>query len=58
MRALFVAETHSYLFDCEVIGLLGGHWSPEDDFLEIECAVPCNSLSSGVECEMDPGNVS
>ena len=47
---------HSHLSTTEVIGLLGGDFDPEQAILEVSIARPCRSLSTGMQCEMDPGN--
>lgn len=38
----------------EVIGLLGGRYSEVNKIVEVCAAEPCNSLSTGLQCEMDP----
>jgi len=38
-----------------VIGLLGGHYNKERCELAIMTAEPCDSLSTSMQCEMDPG---
>ena len=41
----------------EVIGLLGGTFIKDEGVLEVLLAVPCNSISTGMQCEMDPGKI-
>ncbi|OXB82132.1 UNVERIFIED_CONTAM: hypothetical protein H355_009011, partial [Colinus virginianus] len=45
---------HSHVSMAEVIGLLGGRYSEADKVVEVCAAEPCNSLSTGLQCEMDP----
>ena len=59
---IHIMDTHAHMSKTEVIGLLGGRFSPgrsegseEGDQLRITMAVPCESLSTGMQCEMDPG---
>ena len=47
-------DFHSHLAQTEIIGLLGGKYQPQQHVLLIESVFPCNSLSTGVQCEMDP----
>lgn len=53
--ALAVMDIHSHISKTEVIGMLGGHFDPGTQRLTIRMAVPCKSLSTGMQCEMDPG---
>ncbi|KAK3735417.1 hypothetical protein QZH41_016867, partial [Actinostola sp. cb2023] len=52
--ALVVIDVHSHLSTTEVIGLLGGTYSVTERVLKILRAAPCKSLSTGMQCEMDP----
>ncbi|XP_078263436.1 histone H2A deubiquitinase MYSM1 isoform X2 [Rhinoraja longicauda] len=52
--ALLVMDMHAHVSMAEVIGLLGGRYSSGKGVLEICVAEPCNSLSTGLQCEMDP----
>uniref|UniRef100_A0A8D2L6S1 Myb-like, SWIRM and MPN domain-containing protein 1 n=1 Tax=Varanus komodoensis TaxID=61221 RepID=A0A8D2L6S1_VARKO len=45
---------HAHVSMAEVIGLLGGKYSETDGIVEVCAAEPCNSLSTGLQCEMDP----
>jgi hypothetical protein len=36
--------------------MLGGKFCAEEGKLIITMATPCNSISTGMQCEMDPGN--
>ena len=53
--ALIVMDVHAHISKTEVIGLLGGQYNQEQRALHITIAQPCNSLSTGMQCEMDPG---
>ncbi|KAM6415245.1 deubiquitinase MYSM1 [Rhynochetos jubatus] len=53
-EALLVMDLHSHVSMAEVIGLLGGRYSEADKIVEVCAAEPCNSLSTGLQCEMDP----
>ncbi|XP_069794600.1 histone H2A deubiquitinase MYSM1 isoform X2 [Narcine bancroftii] len=54
VEALLVMDMHAHVSMAEVIGLLGGRYSSGKGVLEICVAEPCNSLSTGLQCEMDP----
>ncbi|KAH0518990.1 Histone H2A deubiquitinase MYSM1 [Microtus ochrogaster] len=45
---------HAHVSMAEVIGLIGGRYSEAEKTLEVCAAEPCNSLSTGLQCEMDP----
>ncbi|XP_021016428.1 histone H2A deubiquitinase MYSM1 isoform X1 [Mus caroli] len=53
-EALLIMNLHAHVSMAEVIGLLGGRYSEADKILEVCAAEPCNSLSTGLQCEMDP----
>ncbi|XP_064415915.1 histone H2A deubiquitinase MYSM1 isoform X2 [Latimeria chalumnae] len=53
-EVLLIMDMHSHVSMAEVIGLLGGHYSDTDKVLEVCAAEPCCSLSTGLQCEMDP----
>ncbi|XP_068809419.1 deubiquitinase MYSM1 isoform X1 [Struthio camelus] len=53
-EALLIMDLHSHVSMAEVIGLLGGRYSEADCVVEVCAAEPCNSLSTGLQCEMDP----
>ncbi|XP_063795339.1 deubiquitinase MYSM1 isoform X2 [Pseudophryne corroboree] len=53
-EAMLVLDLHAHVSMAEVIGLLGGSYSEADRTIEIWAAEPCNSLSTGLQCEMDP----
>ncbi|XP_075615394.1 deubiquitinase MYSM1 isoform X4 [Balearica regulorum gibbericeps] len=53
-EALLIMDLHSHVSMAEVIGLLGGRYSEADKVVEVCAAEPCNSLSTGLQCEMDP----
>ncbi|XP_045147739.1 deubiquitinase MYSM1 isoform X1 [Echinops telfairi] len=53
-EALLIMDLHAHASMAEVIGLLGGRYSEVDKIVEVCAAEPCNSLSTGLQCEMDP----
>ncbi|XP_023860227.1 histone H2A deubiquitinase MYSM1 isoform X3 [Salvelinus sp. IW2-2015] len=53
-EALLIMDMHAHVSMGEVIGLLGGSYSEGDKVLKIVAAEPCNSASTGLQCEMDP----
>ncbi|KAG7259201.1 hypothetical protein CRUP_016081, partial [Coryphaenoides rupestris] len=53
-EALLIMDMHAHVSRGEVIGLLGGTFSHHDNVLKIRVAEPCNSVSTGLQCEMDP----
>ncbi|XP_012298181.1 deubiquitinase MYSM1 isoform X1 [Aotus nancymaae] len=53
-EALLIMDLHAHVSMAEVIGLLGGRYSEADKVVEVCAAEPCNSLSTGLQCEMDP----
>ncbi|XP_029474218.1 histone H2A deubiquitinase MYSM1 isoform X2 [Rhinatrema bivittatum] len=53
-EALLIMDLHAHVSMAEVIGLLGGRYSEAEKLVEICAAEPCNSLSTGLQCEMDP----
>ncbi|NXO03858.1 MYSM1 deubiquitinase, partial [Rhinopomastus cyanomelas] len=53
-EALLIMDLHSHVSMAEVIGLLGGRYSEANKVVEVCTAEPCNSLSTGLQCEMDP----
>ncbi|KAE9040248.1 hypothetical protein PR001_g4807 [Phytophthora rubi] len=59
--AVFVADLHSHLATCEIIGFLGGKWDEVSNTLYIQAAFPCRSLvidgdDGSTDVEMDPGS--
>ena len=38
----------------EIIGLIGGTFDKNARVLHVTHVYPCKSISSGIECEMDP----
>ncbi|XP_071836334.1 deubiquitinase MYSM1-like isoform X2 [Apostichopus japonicus] len=52
--ALALMDLHAHLSSTEVIGLLGGNYEEHFNQLIIKVAKPCKSLSTGLQCEMDP----
>ncbi|XP_056388924.1 LOW QUALITY PROTEIN: deubiquitinase MYSM1 [Hyla sarda] len=53
-EAMLILDLHAHVSMAEVIGLLGGRYSEAEGVVEICAAEPCNSLSTGLQCEMDP----
>lgn len=53
-ETLLIMDMHAHVSRGEVIGLLGGTYNEEDKVLKICVAEPCNSASTGLQCEMDP----
>ncbi|KAI8614287.1 SWIRM domain-containing protein [Chytriomyces sp. MP71] len=49
-----VIDFHSHLADTEIIGLLGGTYDPLEKILYVNEAYPCKSISTTIQCEMDP----
>ncbi|XP_035509743.1 histone H2A deubiquitinase MYSM1 [Morone saxatilis] len=53
-ETLLIMDMHAHVSRGEVIGLLGGTFNEEEAVLKICAAEPCNSVSTGLQCEMDP----
>ncbi|KAI8927492.1 hypothetical protein BC831DRAFT_452151 [Entophlyctis helioformis] len=53
-NTLVVMDFHAHLAHTEIIGLLGGTFNAATRELSILQVFPCNSISTGVQCEMDP----
>ncbi|KAM6938496.1 histone H2A deubiquitinase MYSM1 [Lycodopsis pacificus] len=53
-ETLLIMDMHAHVSRGEVIGLLGGTFNEEQRVLKICAAEPCNSVSTGLQCEMDP----
>ncbi|XP_018112484.1 histone H2A deubiquitinase MYSM1 isoform X2 [Xenopus laevis] len=53
-EAMLVLDLHAHVSMAEVIGLLGGRYTESESVVEICAVEPCNSLSTGLQCEMDP----
>ncbi|CAB1426947.1 unnamed protein product [Pleuronectes platessa] len=53
-ETLLIMDMHAHVSHGEVIGLLGGTFNEKDKVLKICVAEPCNSVSTGLQCEMDP----
>ena len=53
--ALIVMDIHAHICKTEVIGMLGGTYCCDQGKLTVSMATPCNSISTGMQCEMDPG---
>ena len=48
-------DIHAHISRTEVIGMLGGQYDEQAARLVITLAIPCKSISTGMQCEMDPG---
>ncbi|KAK7889322.1 hypothetical protein WMY93_024882 [Mugilogobius chulae] len=53
-ETLLIMDLHAHVSRGEVIGLLGGTYNEEEKILKVCVAEPCNSVSTGLQCEMDP----
>lgn len=55
---LLVMDFHSHLAHTEIIGLLGGNFIKrnESKILQVTVVFPCQSTSTGIQCEMDPAS--
>ncbi|CEP19442.1 hypothetical protein [Parasitella parasitica] len=55
---LLVMDFHSHLAHTEIIGLLGGNFIKRGDskILQVAVVFPCQSTSTGIQCEMDPAS--
>ncbi|KAF9972203.1 hypothetical protein BGZ73_004706 [Actinomortierella ambigua] len=51
---MVVMDFHAHLAHTEIIGLLGGIYDEVAKELRINSVFPCKSLSTGLQCEMDP----
>lgn len=47
-------DFHSHLAETEIIGLLGGLYDEDERILFILSVFPCRSLSTSLQCEIDP----
>ncbi|KAI8968245.1 hypothetical protein BDF20DRAFT_895213 [Mycotypha africana] len=56
--ALLVMDFHSHLAHTEIIGLLGGKFIQRGTIhvLQVLSVFPCQSTSTGIQCEMDPAS--
>ncbi|CAO3574003.1 unnamed protein product [Mortierella alpina] len=52
--AMLIMDFHSHLAETEVIGLLGGLYDEDEKILFILGVFPCRSISTGLQCELDP----
>ncbi|RUS73833.1 hypothetical protein EGW08_018401 [Elysia chlorotica] len=52
--ALAIMDIHAHISKTEVIGMLGGQFCSQRHRLTVSMAVPCKSMSTGMQCEMDP----
>lgn len=50
--ALLLMDVHAHLTHHEVIGLLGGRFDSHARILNVEKSWPCNSNSTGLQCEV------
>ncbi|KAJ3022326.1 UNVERIFIED_CONTAM: Myb-like, SWIRM and MPN domains 1 [Siphonaria sp. JEL0065] len=49
-----VIDFHAHLAETEIIGLLGGRFDEMERVLYVENVFPCKSISTTIQCEMDP----
>ncbi|KAF8940244.1 hypothetical protein BGZ58_007255 [Dissophora ornata] len=54
--AMLIMDFHSHMAETEVIGLLGGLYEEDERILFILGVFPCRSISTGLQCEMDPAS--
>ena len=47
-------DFHAHLASTEIIGLLGGVLDIVTNTLNVLAVFPCNSISTGMQCEIDP----
>ncbi|KAF9430711.1 Myb-like, SWIRM and MPN domains 1 [Podila epigama] len=52
--AMLIMDFHSHLAQTEIIGLLGGLYDEDERILFILSVFPCRSLSTSLQCEIDP----
>ncbi|KAF9336582.1 hypothetical protein BG006_008148 [Podila minutissima] len=52
--AMLIMDFHSHLAETEIIGLLGGLYDEDERILFILSVFPCRSLSTSLQCEIDP----
>ncbi|KAL1916961.1 uncharacterized protein VTP21DRAFT_5158 [Calcarisporiella thermophila] len=55
-ESLALMDFHAHLATTEIIGLLGGIYDPDVRQLTVTAAFPCRSMSTGIQCEMDPAS--
>ena len=55
-NALVVMDMHAHLAHTEVIGLMGGKFDESLRQINVTEIFPCNSLSTNIQCEMDPSS--
>ncbi|RIB22363.1 hypothetical protein C2G38_1960902, partial [Gigaspora rosea] len=55
-NVMLVMDFHAHLAHTEIIGLLGGHFHPDSESMEVTYVFPCRSASTGFQCEMDPAS--
>ncbi|KAI9102745.1 SWIRM domain-containing protein [Phlyctochytrium arcticum] len=53
-NAMIVMDLHAHLAHTEIIGLLGGIFDADNLVINVLDVFPCRSMSTGVQCEMDP----
>eukprot|EP01133_Synstelium_polycarpum_P001165 gene1165-1335_t len=57
INALTTMDVHAHIATTEVIGMLGGKYDHEHKHIAVHLAIPCNSLSSDIQCDMDPNSL-
>jgi protein MYSM1 len=56
ISTFLMMDLHAHLAETEVIGLLGGCFDDQTSTIDMIEAFPCNSVSTGLQCEMDPAS--
>lgn len=51
-EAMVLMDVHAHLTNTEVIGLLGGRYDADTHTVEVRMAWPCDSQSTGLQCEV------
>ncbi|CAD7701659.1 unnamed protein product [Ostreobium quekettii] len=57
LQAILMMDCHAHLSECEVIGLLGGKWLPDEKRLVVQEAIPCTRVAGSeghTSVELDP----
>ncbi|EGG17309.1 myb domain-containing protein [Cavenderia fasciculata] len=56
-NSLVTMDIHSHMASTEVIGMLCGKYDDTIKHISISLAIPCNSISSDIQCDMDPASL-
>ncbi|GAM28754.1 hypothetical protein SAMD00019534_119300 [Acytostelium subglobosum LB1] len=57
VNALIVMDVHSHISSTEVIGVLAGKYDHDKKYITVRLAIPCQSLSTDIQCDMDPNSL-